>query len=367
MRRFAPNFAMRTRALSCEATNKATGQRQEGEAGGERAVAEHVLQELGQEEEHPEHAAHEHEAGQVREGAVAVGEQPQRRDRRRRTGFDEREGRQQHQTDDERQDRALVTPSVGRRPHEAIDKRGHADGRRQGPGEVDAPHVPISLGQVATGQDEQDDADRDVHEEHPAPRRPLDEHSAGDQTDGAAADRHRGVESDRAGALGTLAEHHHEQGQRGRRRERGADALHGASGKEQARRRGEAAGQRTDREERDAGDEDPPATEQVTAARAQQQEAAERQRVGVEHPGQVGAAERQRGLDVGKGDVHDRGVKHDHQLSDQDDGQCAGATGRGLDRGADFGGCVDWHSRPPGGMMYEVEGASSNNTEAASV
>ena len=45
-------------------------------------VAEHVLQELGQEEEHPEHAGHQQQPGDVRDAAAAVGEQPQRRDRR---------------------------------------------------------------------------------------------------------------------------------------------------------------------------------------------------------------------------------------------------------------------------------------------
>ena len=75
--------------------------------------------------------------------------------------------------------------------------------------------------------------------------------------------------------------------QRGRREQRGAEALDGAGGDQPAVRLREAAGERGDGEQHEAGDEHPPAAEQVGEATAEQQEAAERERVGVDDPRQV--------------------------------------------------------------------------------
>ena len=61
-------------------------------------------------------------------------------------------------------------------------------------------------------------------------------------------------------------------------------------------------------------DEDPPAPEQVAGPPAEQQQPAEGERVGVDHPFQVGTGKVQRVLDVRQRHVHDRGVEHHHQL-----------------------------------------------------
>ena len=116
-------------------------------------------------------------------------------------------------------------------------------------------------------------------------------------------------------------EHGHQQGEGGRRGERAADALDGAGGEQLAGLLGEAAGERGEGEQRDAGEEDPAAAEQVTGAGAEQQQAAEGQGVGVDDPGQAGRGEAEGGLDVGQRDVHDRRVEHDHQLAGQDEGE----------------------------------------------
>ena len=89
------------------------GERHEGEAGLEVAVAEHAAQELGEEEEHPHHPGDEQQAGDVGAAAVAVGEQPQRRDRRLGPQLGEDERREQHRPGGERADRADVAPAVG--------------------------------------------------------------------------------------------------------------------------------------------------------------------------------------------------------------------------------------------------------------
>ena len=87
-----------------------------------------------------------------------------------------------------------------------------------------------------------------------------------------------------------------EDRQRGGRDDRAAEALHDARGDQQDRGVGEAAGERGEREEHQPEDEHPPATEQVGGAAAEQQEAGERDRVGVDDPLQTVLGEVQRVL-----------------------------------------------------------------------
>src|SRR6266568_5943885 len=103
----------------------------------------------------------------------------------------------------------------------------------------------------------------------------------------------------------------------------------------------QAGGQRGQREYRDAGKEDPAAAENVARPPAEQQQAAEGERVGVEHPGQVGGGEVQAGLDAGQGHVHHGHVEDDHQLGAEHDGEGGDwppATAFGGHRAADSGG-----------------------------
>ena len=62
------------------------------------------------------------------------------------------------------------------------------------------------------------------------------------------------------------------------------------------------------------GHEDAAASEDVRRAAAEQQEAAEHERVGGDHPLQVRLRDVEIQLDRGKCDVHDRDVEHDHEL-----------------------------------------------------
>ena len=75
------------------------------------------------------------------------------------------------------------------------------------------------------------------------------------------------------------------------------------------------------REQDDAGDEDPASAEDVTGAAAEQQQAAEGERVGVDDPLQAGAGEAERVLDVRERDVDDGRVEHHHELGGGDDHQ----------------------------------------------
>ena len=108
----SPNRSTSTRALSWEDANRPTVIGRNAEAGRQRGVAEHVLQELGEEEEHPDHAGHQQQPGDVRAAAAAVGEQTQRRDRRRRAQLDETKATSSSDARRRRRPSVSVAPAV---------------------------------------------------------------------------------------------------------------------------------------------------------------------------------------------------------------------------------------------------------------
>jgi hypothetical protein len=76
-----------------------------------------------------------------------------------------------------------------------------------------------------------------------------------------------------------------------------------------------------DGEQASAGKERGPTSQNVARPCAQQQQSAESEGVGVDHPGQVGGGEVQRARDVGQRNVHDGRVKDNHELAGQDHGK----------------------------------------------
>ena len=144
--------------------------------------------------------------------------------------------------------------------------------------------------------------------------RPLVRIAAEQHAGGAAGARDRAPHAQRAVALGALGEGRGDDRQRRRRDDRGAEALDRARGDQPRLRLGEAAGERGEREDDQAEHEHAPAAEQVGEPAAEQQEAAEGERVGVDDPGQVVAGEVQLRADRRQRDVDDRGVDHDHEL-----------------------------------------------------
>ena len=157
-------------------------------------------------------------------------------------------------------------------------------------------------------------ADRDVDEEDPLPREGVgDDPAQQDARSGAeAADCAPNAERDVP--LPALGEGGH-QDRKGGRRDRGrAEPLDRPGADQRGVVPGETAQERADREQDEAGHEDPAPAEQVGCAAAKEQEASEDECVGGDHPLQVRLREAQIRLDRGKCDVHDRDVEHDHEL-----------------------------------------------------
>ena len=157
------------------------------------------------------------------------------------------------------------------------------------------------------------DADRPVDHEDPVPVDRLGEDSSGQQADRGAGGGDECVDPDRLRLLARLGEHRHDHAQDHGRGDRPAGALDEASPDQHALALGHGARERRDGEDRQADQEDPPLADQVAQAPGQQQQAAERDQVGVHHPGEAVLREAQVVLDRGQRDVHDRRVEHDHQ------------------------------------------------------
>ena len=91
----------------------------------------------------------------------------------------------------------------------------------------------------------------------------------------------------------------------------------------------EAAHRRGDDEDGDADDQREAGTDDRADLAAEQDEAAEGQGVGGDHPREVGGGEVQLFLDVGERDVHDARVDHEHELRDEDDDEAEGRAAQG--------------------------------------
>ena len=156
-------------------------------------------------------------------------------------------------------------------------------------------------------------ADRDVDEEDPVPVDRLGQHAAGKQADRAARRGDEAVHADRLGLVARRGEHRHDHPEHDRRRHGAADAL------DEARRhqhllalRGAAQDRRGDEDDQ-AGHEDVLAPDEVAEAAREQQQPAEADQVGVDHPGEARLGEAEVVLDRRQRHVHDGHVEHDHQ------------------------------------------------------
>jgi hypothetical protein len=217
------------------------------------------------------------------------------------------------------------SPALDDRVHQH-DEAGRAGHR---PGDVVAPVTEV--GAALRDQERRDrdrgDADRHVDEEDPLPAETAREEPAEQHAEGRARAGDRAEDPERLVPFGALFEDHCDQRERRRGGERGAETLHAAEHDQRALAPREPAEQRPDREEAETGHEDQPAADKVGDPSAQEQEAAEEERVGAHHPLQVRLREVQRGLDRGQRHVHDRDVEDDHELRRAD--QCEGVPAAG--------------------------------------
>ncbi len=177
-----------------------------------------------------------------------------------------------------------------------------------------------------------DPGEEQVHVQAPAPRQVLGQQPAEHQPDRPAAAGDRAEDAERLAAFLRVAERGGQQPQRRGSQERAECAL------ARARRHQHAEAGRGPADGGGDGEADQPAEErylapdQVARPPAEQQQAAECQRVGGHHPLPVHGREPQRSLRGRQRDVDDRGIEHHHQLGDADDAEDHPPAGVGLRR-----------------------------------
>ena len=254
-----------------------------------------------------------------RGAAVAVGDHPQRQQRRRDAPLEGDEGHQQDRAGGQEGERDGVAPAVGLRARQAEDEREQAARGQQRARDVEPrarTHRRV-LEQPRAG-DRRGHGEEDRHVQAPAPAERLGQRAAEQQSDRAAHARDRGVDAERLAALRRIGERRRQQRQRGRGEQRAEGALQRARADEHAEAVGRATDGRGAGEAQQADDEGPLAPEQVPDPAAEQQQRAERQRVGGDHPLAVVVGEAEVALRGRQRDVDDGHVEHDHQLGDPD-------------------------------------------------
>ena len=161
-----------------------------------------------------------------------------------------------------------------------------------------------------------DDPHRHVDEEDPTPADPLGDHTADQRADRQGQRGDPRPDPD-CGAAQPWREGCGDDRERRRVHQRRADALDGAGGDQRRRAAGEPAPERRAGEDHEARDEDRAPAEQVGELAAREQEHAERQRVGVHDPLELGHRDAEVGADRRQRHVHHRVVEHDHEQAER--------------------------------------------------
>ena len=261
--------------------------RQEREADLERAVAQHELQVQRREEEPGEHRRRPEHADDVRDGDVALAEEAERHERRPGASLDRDERGEEHACEAKQSERLERGPAVVVAVDDRVDGEHQRERHGDGAGDVEL-HVgggPALGGQQAHRRHDDRDADRQVDEEDPVPVERVREDAAEHDADAPAAGRDEADDAHRLRSLGGLCEERHDERQRDDRDDRAAEPLDRAGGDEELLRLGDAARERRHREDHEADEEELAMAEEVAEPPAEQQEAAERQQVGVHDPG----------------------------------------------------------------------------------
>ena len=173
--------------------------------------------------------------------------------------------------------------------------------------------VPAVVGQQADTQRVHRDTDGQIDEKYPVPAQRIGQQAAEQHAYASATGAHEAIDPHRLGPLARFGEQIHDQRQRNCGDDCAAQTLHRPRGDEQRLRVRHSAGRGCEREQGDAEQEQPAMPIQIAQSSAEQQEAAERDHVCIDHPDQRGLGKAEIVTDRWQGDIHDGRVEHDHQ------------------------------------------------------
>ena len=223
----------------------------------------------------------------------------------RGAGLDQRECRsgycgEREGAEDQDRGPALVVPFDQR-----VGQGEQRHGRGDEAGEVQVPlhrRIP-GLIHEGHGDREGDDPDRHVNEEDPAPVQMLADETADQRAERQCHRADRRPDPDRRGALPGVLERRHDDRQRGRDDEGGAQALHQPGRDQDSTAASQTCAEGCQREDGQPGQEQPPPSEQVSQPATGQQEAGEHQDVAADYPFQACEGQVQAALDGGYRDI----------------------------------------------------------------
>jgi hypothetical protein len=223
------------------------------------------------------------------------------------------EQRDQRETAEERDQRDRCGPPAARHLGEAEQQRAERECRQHEPAAIELPRRRLAvLAQVLGAEGERGDAERDVDEEDPTPRRvrgdDATEHRAERRPEHARDREHRG----RPGALARweravehrLADRHHHPA---------ADALRDPERDQLTDRLRQPAERGAEREDRERGEEHPLGADAVTDPTRRRDPHRQAEQVGRDHPLETGVGGVELVLDGRERHVDDRGVEHVHE------------------------------------------------------
>jgi DNA-binding MarR family transcriptional regulator len=225
-----------------------------------------------------------------------------------------------------------VPPAVLGSAGHRVDEQHQPAGDRRSAGEVEVPVLELgtALAQEPRADPEDEGADGHVDEEDPRPAQRAGQGAAEQDARSAAASRGCPPDAESEVSLTAFPEGRRQDRERGRREQRRSQALEGAEADQRAFRPGEPVEQRAHGEEREPRHEQAATAEQVGEPAAEEQDAAEEDRVGRDHPLQALLGEVQVGPDRRQRHVHDRHVQDDHELRRDDDREGDPAPAVGL-------------------------------------
>jgi hypothetical protein len=282
-------------------------------------VAEVVLQVQRQVEEEGEHRARDPERGELDAGERPALEQPEREHRLPHPAFDRKEGGEQDRGADGERDDHGAAPAL----LVAAQERQHDQEQTAAEGDEPAPVDPgcvrvTGLTQPQVGDRDRRDPDRDVEEEDRLPSDAVDEGAADEGPDRDCASDRRPVDAHRHPPFPAGGELLGDQSQGDGEHHRAAHALERSRQVQEGRIGCQPAEQRCDREDPQAPGEHPPAAQPVGQRAGGQHQRRQGQRVGVDHPLELGEAGPEVLLDRRQRRVHDGDVEEQHEGGDGD-------------------------------------------------
>ena len=279
------------------------------------------LEELGEEEDRPEHPeAHQH-GDAVHDGEAPPAEQPERQHRVRRSPLDRAEGAEHDDPEGEARQHLDTRPADRPTPDQPEDDPEQSHARRRDAGHVERPLVAVGLREAVPGEWDERDPDRHVDPEDPLPGKPLDDGTAdeGSDRDREPAERPPDAEGDVATRHGHPRR---EKGQGERHDERAAGALEGPRRDEDVDARREGRRGRRSGEQCEPDDEHPAPTETVPDRGPREQQHSEAERERVDRPLQSGEARAEAAPDHRQRRRDDEVVERRHELRHAGDEDC---------------------------------------------